>query len=585
MQTRHKSLLVICALWINTLNAADLLYVVSSTGDDANPGTQAAPFRTIERARDTLRPLLTASKARIARISLEGTFALSEPLLFTPDDGGHQNLQVIYEGVGNAALIHGGIELNAWESDGNTWQTQVPPGVTPRDLYLGKARATRARHPNTDWLRIEKAFPDNRTGFFFGQGDFPEGLDPQHMEVVLLHDWSISRIPVLSIDDGARRLSTRFPIGCKAPHYAITHFEKHPRYALENHAAFLDAPGEWFFDPDMRTLRVMSKNAPAHAVVPVATGLIEIRGTPERPVRNLHFRNLHFAYTDWALPPEGYVSGQAAVHERRDGSAQTNQRIFVPPAILADHAEGLHLTGCTLRNLGGSGIWLQQNCRASTVNSNHFFDIAANGVMIGEGNPSAEQTTRNIRISHNDIQSCGTRFHGAVGIWAGIVRDVRVDQNHIQHLPYTGISIGWKWDDKSTPAGNNIIADNHIHRCMQLLSDGGGIYTLGNQPNSQLIGNRIHDIPLNAGKAESNGMFLDQGSTGFSIMHNTIYGLERSPLRFHQAGTNTVQMNTLICAPGIDPIRYNNTPAERITVIDNEVTTAPKATPARPAAP
>jgi hypothetical protein len=57
---------------------------------------------------------------------------------------------------------------------------------------------------------------------------------------------------------------------------------------------------------------------------------------------------------------------------------------------------------------------------------------------------------------------------------------------------------------------------------VQVLSDGGGIYTLGCQPGTQLRGNLIHDVPLNAGRAESNGMFLDEGSDGITIQGNAI---------------------------------------------------------------
>ena len=105
---------------------------------------------------------------------------------------------------------------------------------------------------------------------------------------------------------------------------------------------------------------------------------------------------------------------------------------------------------------------------------------------------------------------------------------------------------------------------------MQVLSDGGGIYTLGFQPDSLLVGNYIHHIPLNAGRAESNGMFLDEGTKGFTIENNFIHGTDKSPLRFHRADTNLVKQNYLIVPNDTVPmIRYNNTPEANITKVDN----------------
>jgi len=107
---------------------------------------------------------------------------------------------------------------------------------------------------------------------------------------------------------------------------------------------------------------------------------------------------------------------------------------------------------------------------------------------------------------------------------------------------------------------------------MQVLSDGGGIYTLGFQPDSVLRANWIHDVPLNMGRAESNGMFLDEGTTGFVITGNWIHGIQRSPLRFHRATINRVEKNVLLLADEkTPPIRYNSTNPKDITQVDNTI--------------
>jgi hypothetical protein len=86
------------------------------------------------------------------------------------------------------------------------------------------------------------------------------------------------------------------------------------------------------------------------------------------------------------------------------------------------------------------------------------------------------------------------------------------------------------------------------------------------------VGNVIHDVPLNAGRAESNGMFLDEGSDQMEIEANVIYAVTRSPLRFHKAQQMTVRDNTLVTPATDTPaLRYNNTNPQTIQQIDNRV--------------
>ena len=100
---------------------------------------------------------------------------------------------------------------------------------------------------------------------------------------------------------------------------------------------------------------------------------------------------------------------------------------------------------------------------------------------------------------------------------------------------------------------------------MRILSDGGGIYTLGCQPGTVLRGNLIHHVSVNAGHAESNGLFIDEGSSEILIEANTIYNIARSPIRFHEAVGNTLRHNVLVTSGGTPPFRYNATDADSMT--------------------
>lgn len=94
---------------------------------------------------------------------------------------------------------------------------------------------------------------------------------------------------------------------------------------------------------------------------------------------------------------------------------------------------------------------------------------------------------------------------------------------------------------------------------------------LGLQPGSKILNNRIHDVEVNAGKAESNGMFLDEGITDVLVEGNLVYNIAKSPLRFHRATINLVQNNYFFCKDGNPPIRYNTTKEEDIRLLDNRV--------------
>jgi hypothetical protein len=81
--------------------------------------------------------------------------------------------------------------------------------------------------------------------------------------------------------------------------------------------------------------------------------------------------------------------------------------------------------------------------------------------------------------------------------------------------------------------------------------------------------NIIHDIPRSTGYAESNGMFIDEGTKGFVIRNNVIYNTEQSPIRFHAANTNVVKDNILQHKEGVPMFRYNSTNERNIELINN----------------
>jgi hypothetical protein len=191
----------------------------------------------------------------------------------------------------------------------------------------GQLRAA-ARWPKNDYLRIESALPDRRSGFIYQPHDLPDtfSLDANTIcDLVLLHDWSSSRIPVASVDTSSRQLKTLGPIGCQAKHYAIDHFEKQPRYWLEGHAAFADTPGDWFVDPSAGEIVIIGsteQTASPVVVLPWLDQLLIASGDDQNPLRNLVLDGIVFTATRFPMSAGGLAGSQATNHERRvdDGS-------------------------------------------------------------------------------------------------------------------------------------------------------------------------------------------------------------------------------------------------------------------------
>jgi hypothetical protein len=317
-------------------------------------------------------------------------------------------------------------------------------------------------------------------------------------------------------------------------------------------------------------------------IAPEAENLLSLQGSEKDPLRNICFDGITFSHCAYNLPINGYAGVQACHFDPRNGSMAWNT---VPAAVEGSWTENCSFVNCTLIHLGGSGLRFGTGSRNCAVTHCSLSDISGNGIMIGEGRDrqvdgspwwksAPQQVAADNRVEHCVISRAGQQFFGAVGIWGGITSQTLLKNNHISDLPYTGISVGWHWSTEPTPCREVRIEGNHIHHIMKVLSDGGGIYVLGLQPGGIIVNNHIHHVDINAGRAESNGMFLDEGCTDMTVANNLIHDIAKSPLRFHRATTNLVKDNVLVCGDGIPPIRFNRTEEKDIVQEGNLILSA-----------
>ncbi len=85
-------------------------FYVDPKGNDENKGTEKSPFKTISCAQKAVQDYLKENKEPVRVFIQEGTYYLSEPILFTAKDSGYKDAPVTYEGVGHVVLS-GGVPL------------------------------------------------------------------------------------------------------------------------------------------------------------------------------------------------------------------------------------------------------------------------------------------------------------------------------------------------------------------------------------------------------------------------------------------------------------------------------------------
>lgn len=586
-----KLIFCLFALFLSISASSAKEIYVSPAGNDQNKGTKKSPVQSIQVAKKMAIEMLNSGKdSEVTVWMADGIYPVTEPLDFEPEKSIDTKAKLVFKAEKSAKpVISGGVQITGWSKNKDgLWETRLPENLKEisdcRELFIDGKRATRARFPNNGYLKVKKAGADRRTNFFFEKGDFPIPANVKNTELILLHDWSVSRIALKEIKADENQLFAVDSIGAKEPaFFNIDNWEPNPRYFLENAPEFLDADYEWVLLPDENKflLKLPENTNPANLkiIIPVSNGLISMVGKENQPMKNIHFEGINFQYSKWEIPEMGYCGVQACQFDPRP---KTIGWSVVPAAVYAVWGENISFSNCEFKNLGGSGVWFgtgSKNCRV--VNS-EFVDISGNGIMIGEGQDrevnsekwwkaAPEQVAMSNTIENCKVTECGAQFYGAVGVWCGLTAETMIKNNEIFNLPYSGVSVGWMWSPEPTPCRKNTIEGNHIHHIMNILSDGGGIYMLGLQPGSIIRNNHIHDVEINAGRAESNGMFLDEGITDVIVDNNLIYNIAKSPLRFHKATTNLVKGNYLFCTGGNPPIRYNSTKEDDIQKVDNKV--------------
>jgi len=506
-----------------------------------------------------------------------GTYRLSAPLTFDASDSGVNGHNVVWEAARGAhPVLSGGTRIRGWhlsDASKGIWAAPVPAGLQTRQLYVNGVRAQRAAGP------LPVTLTKTATGYTASSDVMASWRNPSDIEFVYTGGapywslktggegaWTEPRCPVASIvgttitmaqpcwDNSEERIERTDGSGQSVNLVGGTSLGNGgiPAY-VENAYELLDQPGQWYLDQSTNTVYYIPLPGQslrrADVEAPVLQTLVQGDGTATAPVHNIVFSGIQFSYATWLTPSTGEGFSEVQANYTMTGPHGFDQQglcQFVtggtcpygawtkePGNVSFSDDSNIQFLGDAFVHLGAAGLDLGDGSQNDTVTGSVFTDISGNGLEIGGVDDpeltSAADLTSNNTVNDNHLYSLPVEYHGGVAIDVGYAQNTLITHNQIDHTAYTGISLGWGgWPDKigvqATPnfSNNNTVSDNFIDHTMQMLADGGGVYTQGITGSSLATGEHLTGNVITNTLDNGHAMYCDNGCTYWTASGNVL---------------------------------------------------------------
>jgi hypothetical protein len=559
-------------------------FYVATNGDDRwsglipkpSPDATDGPFATIQKGQSAARGKAADHADAVTVFIRGGRYELARALQFGPEDSGlpapseHWNIEtgaarsVVYRAYQNEVpVLSGGRLVTGFEprelKGEPVWVALLPDVASGEwnftQLWVNGRRAPRPTLPRDGRFKIEQPLGEvvmeggvderlftGQDAFRYCEGDLEDWKNISDVEFVALHYWIESRINFTSIDTTTRTAR----LARKSRMRLTDDFEADGApYYVENVSEAFDQPGSWYLDRPTGTLyyRPLPDETidTVEVIAPALARVIEIRGSGDTCAHHLRFEDIQFSHTEW-------VSGDEVLTATPQAACHLGGAIHVERAhdIVFERCETSHVgsygfeitgashdidvLGCKIVDLGGGGLKVWHNYET--------------GETIAGAGPDCNHTEscRLVRISDCEIGFGGYRSHQAVGVLVGMCSGVQIIHNEIHDFDYSGVSVGWTWGYQESHAYGNLVEFNHIHDIGRgMLSDMGGIYTLGVQPGTRLTHNLIHDIQSRGYGGW--GIYNDEGSSHILVENNLVYRTKSNGYNQHYGEDNIVRNN------------------------------------------
>lgn len=435
-------------------------------------------------------------------------------------------------------FVTGGECVTGWTADAKGWwHAKLPAGTKCSQLFVNGQRRMRPVWPRKGWFYMDTTPPMEKGAAQLIRAR-PGQIDPSWKlagaEACVIHAWDMTRSPVDAYDPATRILT----FSCSDARCGFRPFGPERWYRLENVKEALGEPGDWYLEPS-GDLTYVPKAGERPETAEVWAALREHALVIEGKT-NVVVRGVTFAYAGWTVGREGQKCPQAGVN--------------LPAAVLVKNSKNVRFENCVFKHTGAWGLEFGPGAVDCAAVGCEFFDLGAGGVKIGCGRAGAGDPANwatGCRVEDCLVVHGGRVEPAGVGLWIGNANHCVLSHNTIRDMYYSGVSVGWTWDRKPSGAHHNLIEFNDISDIGQRrLMDMGGIYTLGLQPGTRIVGNTIRNVSTTRGCGFA--LYFDQGTAFVTAVSNYVERGEGGNFFIqYNTASNVVENNAFVCGRDI----------------------------------
>ena len=545
---------------LTSLFASLCLALQAEASGDFIIKVEPGPF-TIERALQEARLVKMRHMADNPILELQpGTYRLTQPIIIRPEDK-----WLTMEAMGDV-VITGGVQIKGWRKQGKLWVADVPEWngrpLEFRQIWVNGRKAVRARDvADFEQMWRIRGMDKEKEELYVPAAAVRKVLHARQVEMVLHEMWCVANLRVKDIKVQGDSAAVTFHNPESHIHFMhpwpspmVTTNGHNSAFYLTNAKELLDTPGEWYLDTKEQRLYYMplpgEDMRTAEVEVPALETLLKVEGTPDEPVSYVTFKGITFRHATWLRPSiMGHAPLQAGMYmieaykirpqlSRPNGDHKLDNQGWVgrpAAAVEVNAAEWVQFKNCTFEHCASTALDYHTFIKEGRIDNCTFRDIGGSAILAGsfgpEGHeahlPYAPADMRNIctglQILNNRIDDAANEDWGCLGIGAGFVRDIRIEHNEISNVSYTGISMGWGWNQQTCAMANNVVRGNYIHHYARHMYDTAGIYTLGSQPHTFIEENVVSDIYTPGYVHDPEHWFYlytDEGSSYITVRNN-----------------------------------------------------------------